>query len=304
MKRKLIALLGPTASGKTHLAVMLAAKLGAHILSADSRQVYRSMDIGTGKDLQEYCYQGQNIPYHLIDIFAAGEQCNLFNYLNLFYQIYDQLEAQQTPMILCGGSGMYAEAILRNYNLVPVAPQADLRTDLEMLSDDELKALLTQHQTLHNTTDTSSRKRLIRAVEIALASQADTHTVHPTIENFIFALDVPQALRWQRIEQRLKDRLENGLVEEVRTLLVEGLTTEQLIYYGLEYKYVTQFVMGEITSREELFRRLNIAIRQFAKRQMTYLRGMERRGLTLHWLDGTLHPDALLNTMLEQICRL
>lgn len=297
----LIALLGPTASGKTHLAVELAYTLGGEIISADSRQLYRRMDIGTGKDLSEYVYNGQPVAYHLIDVLEPGEQCNLFEYQQMFYNVYNQLSASHTPMILCGGSGMYAEAILRNYQLAPVAPDIDLRERLEKLSDAELTELLSARQTLHNSTDTSSRKRLIRAVEIALASPTKTAAQPQDIESLIFAIDLPQHARWQRIEARLTARLETGLVEEVQSLLDEGIAPENLIYYGLEYKFVTLYLLGKIATREELFRQLNIAIRQFAKRQMTYLRGMERRGLQLHWLNGLETTQTLLTTIRETI---
>lgn len=297
----LIALLGPTASGKTHLAVKLAYTLGGEIISADSRQLYRRMDIGTGKDLSEYVYNGQPIAYHLIDVLEPGEQCNLFEYQQMFYEVYEQLSARHTPMILCGGSGMYAEALLRNYELAPVAPDRELREKLEMLSDAELTAILAAHQTLHNSTDTSSRKRLIRAVEIALANPETHKSKRKGIESLIFAIDLPQQARWQRIETRLTARLEVGLVEEVQSLLNEGIAPENLIYYGLEYKFVTLYLLGKIATREELFRQLNIAIRQFAKRQMTYLRGMERRGLQLHWLNGLEPTETLLTTIKETI---
>lgn len=297
----LIALLGPTASGKTHLAVELAYTLGGEIISADSRQLYRRMDIGTGKDLSEYVYNGQPVAYHLIDVLEPGEQCNLFEYQQMFYEVYEQLSARHTPMILCGGSGMYAEALLRNYELAPVAPDRELREKLEILSDAELTAILATHQTLHNSTDTSSRKRLIRAVEIALASPTKAATQPQDIESLIFAIDLPQHARWQRIEARLTARLEAGLVEEVQSLLDEGIAPENLIYYGLEYKFVTLYLLGKIATREELFRQLNIAIRQFAKRQMTYLRGMERRGLQLHWLNGLEPTETLLTTIKETI---
>ncbi len=297
----LIALLGPTASGKTRLAVELAHEMGAHVLSADSRQLYRRMNIGTGKDLDEYNYKGQTVPYHLIDILEPGEQCNLFEYQQLFYTVYDQLNASQTPTILCGGSGMYAEAILRNYELAPVARDAELRSKLEQLSDTELTALLASRQTLHNNTDTSSRKRLIRAVEIAMATPAGSAKRRQKIESLIFAISLPQEARWQRIETRLKARLAAGLIEEVQSLLDEGIAPEKLIYYGLEYKFVTLYLLGEIPTREHLFTQLNIAIRQFSKRQMTYLRGMERRGLRLHWLDGLAPTEELLAKIRERV---
>lgn len=297
----LIALLGPTASGKTHLAVELAYTLGGEIISADSRQLYRRMDIGTGKDLSEYVYNGQPIAYHLVDVLEPGEQCNLFEYQQMFYEVYEQLSARHTPMILCGGSGMYAEALLRNYQLAPVAPDIDLRERLEKLSDAELTELLAAHQTLHNSTDTSSRKRLIRAVEIALANPETHKSKRKGIESLIFAIDLPQQARWQRIEKRLKVRLDAGLIEEVQSLLNEGIAPENLIYYGLEYKFVTLYLLGEIATRDALFTQLNIAIRQFAKRQMTYLRGMERRGLCLHWLNGLEATETLLTKIKETI---
>ena len=297
----LIALLGPTASGKTHLAVELAYTLGGEIISADSRQLYRRMDIGTGKDLSEYVYNGQPITYHLIDVLEPGEQCNLFEYQQMFYEVYEQLSARHTPMILCGGSGMYAEALLRNYELAPVAPDRELREILEVLSDAELTAILAAHQTLHNSTDTSSRKRLIRAVEIALANPETHKSKRKGIESLIFAIDLPQQARWQRIEARLTARLDAGLIEEVQSLLNEGIAPENLIYYGLEYKFVTLYLLGKIATRDALFTQLNIAIRQFAKRQMTYLRGMERRGLQLHWLNGLAPTEELLAQIRDQI---
>ncbi len=301
----LIAILGPTASGKTHLAVRLAASYNAHILSADSRQLYKRMDIGTGKDLNEYCINGKNIPYHLIDILEPGTACTLFDYQKLFYEIYDKLYTEQEQMILCGGSGMYAEAILRNYHLAEVPPNPQLRTQWETYSDEQLTTLLAAQHPLHNTTDTSSRKRLIRALEIATATpQAPTTNYHEPIPSIIFAIHLPQALRWQRIENRLRTRLQNGLIEEIQALLTEGIAPEQLIYYGLEYKFVTLYLQGKIETQTELFRQLNIAIRQFAKRQMTYLRGMERRGLTLHWIDGQKTTDELLADIHETLATL
>lgn len=295
----LIALLGPTASGKTHLAVELAYDLHAHILSADSRQLYRRMNIGTGKDLQEYLYNGITIPHHLIDLYEPGEQCNLFAYQQHFHEVYNTLSQKQTQMILCGGSGMYAEAILRNYELVPIAPNPELREKLEQLTTEELTTMLAAHQTLHNSTDTSSRKRLIRAIEIALDSpQKETQSTHK-LESIVFAIDLPQYARWQRIESRLKARMEAGLIEEVQSLLNEGIPPENLIYYGLEYKFVTLFLLGKIPTRNTLFQQLNIAIRQFAKRQMTYLRGMERRGIKLHWLNG-LEPSYILLNQIKK----
>ncbi len=298
----LIGLLGPTASGKTHLGVALAARLGAEIISADSRQLYRRMDIGTGKDLSEYELAGQKIPYHLIDCFEPGEQCNLFIYQKLFYEVWDRLRAAGTPTILCGGSGMYAEAILRGYSLAEVPPDLALRAQLEKRSDAELIALLASHQSLHNTTDTSSRKRLIRAVEIALATPNEKEKpIHEIPESLTFAISLPQEIRWKRISERLRARLEEGLISEIASLLNEGITPSQLIYYGLEYKYVTHYLLGEIASEEELYEQLNIAIRQFSKRQMTYLRGMERRGIALHWLDGTRPSEELVSEMLTVI---
>lgn len=296
-----VALLGPTASGKTHLAVALAARLGAEIVSADSRQLYRRMDIGTGKDLSEYEVAGRRIPYHLIDIFEPGEQSNLFAYQQRFYEVWDRLQAAGTPVILCGGSGMYAEAILRGYRLAEVAPNPELRKQLEERTDEELIGILASHQPLHNTTDTSSRKRLIRAVEIALSTREVEGEGRAGLQGVTFAISLPQEIRWKRISERLKTRLESGLVEEVDSLLKESISPAQLIYYGLEYKYVTQYLLGEITSRETLYEQLNIAIRQFSKRQMTYLRGMERRGITLHWLDGTRPPAELVREMEETL---
>lgn len=288
--QKLIAILGPTASGKTRLAVALAREMNGEILSADSRQVYRQMDIGTGKDLDDYTRGGAPIAYHLIDILNPGEKYNLHAYQKDFHTAYQEIiKCGKTP-ILCGGSGLYAEAILRNYNLIEVPPNSTLRSKLQKLTDAELHALLKQHTTPHNTTDLDSRQRTIRAIEIAIYTQQKKTAVtnRPTIQSHAnFALDLPREIRRLRITQRLNERLQQGLIEEVKNLMQRGVPEETLIYYGLEYRFVTQHLTGEL-SYQQMHEALNTAIHQFAKRQMTYLRGLERRGVPLIWLDATL----------------
>ena len=293
-KNNMITILGPTASGKTPVATHLAAEIGGEIISADSRQVYRRMDIGTGKDLADYVVDGRQIPYHLIDIREPGTKYNLFEYQQDFYDVYQDVRSRGAVPILCGGTGLYIEAVLKGYKLSPVPQNQPLRDSLEGKSLEELTAMLIHLKekngsNMHNKTDVDSCQRAIRAIEI------ETYTLeHPTprrdlppVDSIIIGIDIDRELRREKITRRLKARLEEGMVEEVKALLDEGIPAENLLYYGLEYKYVTEYLTGQ-TSYEEMFARLEIAIHQFAKRQMTWFRGMERRGFKINWIDATL----------------
>ena len=276
----LICILGPTASGKTRYAVQMARELDGEILSGDSRQVYRGMDIGTGKDLSEY----GEIPYHLIDIADAGEQYNIFRYQHDFEHAYrDIVERGKTP-ILCGGSGLYIEAATCGYHLPDVPPDPVLRASLDKLPTEELIARYEALRTPHNTTDYDTRQRLIRALEIALWEEAHpvTHTSFLPRKTKYIGIAVSREERNARIDRRLDARLQEGLVEEVQRLLDSGLFPEDLLYYGLEYKYVTLYLTGAL-AYDEMVSRLRIAIHQFAKRQMTWFRGMERKGIEIEW---------------------
>nr|WP_311451744.1 tRNA (adenosine(37)-N6)-dimethylallyltransferase MiaA [uncultured Porphyromonas sp.] len=290
----MITLLGPTASGKTSLAVHLAYELGGEILSADSRQLYKGMDIGTGKDLDEYILHGRRIPYHLIDLVPAGERYSLFAWQRAFHRAYEDLVGRGIRYpILCGGTGLYAEAVLRGYHLPDVPPNPSLREELRGETLDELRVRLSSYGPLHNTTDLDSAQRAIRSIEIAeyireqKAAGID-HTEYPPIDSLILCLDLPREERRSRITLRLRERLEHqDMIGEVKGLLASGIPAEDLIYYGLEYKFVTRYLLGEL-SYDEMFVSLETAIHQFAKRQMTWFRGMERRGFTLHYIDALL----------------
>lgn len=280
-----ITILGPTASGKTGVAVKLAAEIDAEIISADSRQVYRRMDLGTGKDLEDYCINGKNIPYHLIDIAEPGTKYNVYEYQKDFLQAYNDIRSRGKKVIVCGGTGLYLESVLRSYRLSPVPQNPELRENLSGKSLEELTHILSQYKTLHNTTDVDSAQRAIRAIEIA---EYYKHTPiddrpFPTLNSYVIGIDVDRETRRQRISARLKQRLDNGMVDEVKRLLAEGIPADDLIYYGLEYKFLTLYAIGEM-SYEEMFSQLEIAIHQFAKRQMTWFRGMERRGIEIHWM--------------------
>jgi tRNA dimethylallyltransferase len=280
---KLICVLGPTASGKTRYAVDLALERDGEIISADSRQVYRGMDIGTGKDLDEYTRNGRSVPYHLIDIADPGDKYNIFRYQRDFHKVLEEVKAGGKQPILCGGSGLYIEAATQGYSLREVPPDPALRQELEQYSNQQLKERLMQLRPLHNTTDTESRKRLVRALEIALNSPAEVQEYPPVPARFI-GIRVSREERRARIEKRLKERLQEGMIEEVEGLIKSGIAPEDLIYYGLEYKFVTLYITGELT-REEMERSLLTAIHKFAKRQMTWFRGMERRGIDIEWIE-------------------
>ena len=296
----LVTILGPTACGKTTLAVALADRLQTAVISADSRQVYRSMDLGTGKDLNEYTVDGREIPYHLIDIVDAGYKYNVFEYQRDFLRVYEDLCAEGKIPVLCGGTGMYLESVLRGYRLVEVPEDKELRVSLADKSLDELTDILRGYKQLHNTTDVDTCKRAIRAIEIEEYYRANNVNVRefPTIKSLTIGLDVSRELRRERISRRLRERLEQGMVDEVRGILASGVAPEDLIYYGLEYKFLTMYVIGELTY-DEMVSQLEIAIHQFAKRQMTYFRGMERRGVSIHWLDAELSTEEKVEQILK-----
>ena len=286
---QLITVLGPTASGKTSFAAALAARLDSEIISADSRQIYRSMDIGTGKDLADYTINGKPVPYHLIDICDPGDKYNVFEYQHAFFRAFEDIRNRGKLPVLCGGTGMYIEAVLKGYKLLDVPANPVLRESLKGKSLAELEQLLSSYKTLHNKTDVDSPQRAIRAIEIEeyYKTQAPDATGYDPIRSLIVGLDISRELRREKISRRLRSRLDEGMVDEVKGILAKGVKPDDLIYYGLEYKYLTLYVLGEL-SYTEMVSQLEIAIHQFAKRQMTWFRGMERRGFTIHWLDATL----------------
>ena len=288
MKQKpydLITVLGPTASGKTRFAVQLADRLGAEIISGDSRQVYRRMDLGTGKDLDDYRIGDRSVPYHLIDIVEPGTKYNVFEYQRDFLEAYNDIHRRGCKAVLCGGTGLYIESVLRAYRLSPVPQNPELRERLADKSLEELTALLATYKSLHNTTDVDTAQRAIRAIEIEEYYRQTPldRRPFPKIESLTLGVDVSREVRRERISQRLRKRLDEGMCGEVERLLAEGIKPEDLIYYGLEYKYVTLYVTGQITF-DEMAQQLEIAIHQFAKRQMTWFRGMERRGTPILWI--------------------
>ena len=286
---ELITILGPTASGKTSLAATLAARLDTEIISADSRQLYRGMDIGTGKDLADYEVDGKLIPYHLIDICDPGYKYNVFEYQHDFFRVFTSLRELGILPVLCGGTGLYIEAVLRGYKLLDVPPNPALRERLSGKSLQELESILAGYKVLHNTTDVDSVQRAIRAIEIEefYCMQAPEIREYAPLNSLIVGVDIDRELRREKISKRLRTRLDEGMVDEVRRILSNGVAPEDLIYYGLEYKFLTLYIIGQLTY-EEMVSQLEIAIHQFAKRQMTWFRGMERRGCTIHWLDATL----------------
>lgn len=303
-KHQLITLLGPTASGKTALAAALAGSLGSEIISADSRQIYRGMNLGTGKDLDEYTYNGCPVPYHLIDICEPGYKYNVFEYQHDFYRAYTDVCSRGKLPVLCGGTGMYIESVLKGYKLLAVPENPELRERLKDKSLEELEALLATYKTLHNKTDVDTPKRAIRAIEIEeyYREQAPQVNEYEPLNSLIIGIDVDRELRRARISHRLRQRLDDGMVEEVRGLLDSGIRPDDLIYYGLEYKYLTLYLTGEL-AYEEMVSRLEVAIHQFAKRQMTWFRGMERRGFVIHWLDGTLPLEEKLKRITDLLIR-
>ncbi len=306
---QLITILGPTASGKTSLAVALSADIGAEIISADSRQVYRGMDIGTGKDLKEYVVNGKSIPYHLINIAEPGMKYNVFEYQRDFLAVFDDITHRNVMPILCGGTGLYIEAVLKGYKLVEVPENKELREQLADRTLSELTDFLIQLKqengsNMHNTTDIDTAKRAIRAIEIETFYKQHPDIVEremPKIDSLIIGVDIDRDERRRKISKRLKDRLDEGMVDEIKGLLDSGISAEDLIYYGLEYKYVTKYIIGEL-SYDKMFHSLEIAIHQFAKRQMTWFRGMERRGFKINWIDSALPMEEKVQTIKEMIC--
>jgi tRNA dimethylallyltransferase len=287
MKYDMLTILGPTATGKTQLAARVALQLNGEILSADSRQIYRGMDLGTGKDLADYTVEGRQIPFHLIDLVEAGTQYNVFEFQREFIKAYNDLRLRGRFPVFCGGSGLYLEAVLKGYRLTQVPSDKKRREELSLLSLEELAFLLKSYKTVHNSSDTETKNRAIRAIEIEehLLHYPELDFAFPAIHSLIVGVQFDRNTRRERITNRLKQRLGEGMVEEVEGLLAKGLTPEDLTYYGLEYKFLTLYITGELT-KEEMFERLNIAIHQFAKRQMTWFRKMERDGFEIQWLDG------------------
>lgn len=304
---KMITILGPTASGKTDIAAHLAYELGAEIISADSRQVYRGMDIGTGKDLEDYIVNGTPVPYHLIDICDVGAKYNLFQYQEDFLKAYDDITSRGVQPILCGGTGLYIESVLKGYHLSPVPQNPELRASLEGKSLEELTVMLKELKAkagsnMHNKTDVDSCQRAIRAIEIESYNLENPIPVRdfPAIDSIIIGVNIDRDERRRKITNRLRKRLDDGMVDEIKQLLASGIPAEDLIYYGLEYKYITEYVIGK-TSYDDMFRGLEIAIHQFAKRQMTWFRGMERRGFKIHWIDAMLPMDEKMKAIKELI---
>ena len=301
---ELITILGPTASGKTVLAAALAAQLHTEIISADSRQIYRGMDIGTGKDLADYIVNGQSIPYHLIDICEPGYKYNVFQYQHDFFRVFRDIESRGKLPILCGGTGMYIEAVLKGYKLLDVPQNPTLRQSLQGKSLAELEQILASYKVLHNKTDVDSAQRAIRAIEIEeyYRTEAPGRNEYEPINSLIIGVDIDRDTRRAKISQRLRARLAEGMVDEVRQLIDQGVKPDDLIYYGLEYKFVTQYVIGQLTY-EEMVTQLEIAIHQFAKRQMTWFRGMERRGSTIHWVNPDWETARKIDTILELLTK-
>lgn len=303
MKYDLITLLGPTACGKTTLAVALAHRLGTGVISADSRQVYRRMDLGTGKDMADYTLaDGQTVPSYLIDIAEPGYKYNVYEFQRDFLQVYETLRARGETPVLCGGTGMYIEAVLRGFRLVSVPVNEPLRHELEGKTLDELTEILKRYKTLHNTSDVDTVKRAVRGIEIEeyYATHPAEEGEFPKINSLVIGLDVERDVRRERISRRLRQRFDEGMVDEVRRLLDEGIPAEDLIYYGLEYKYLTQYVTGVFTY-DEMVSQLEIAIHQFAKRQMTWFRGMERRGIPIQWIDSSLSTEEKVNEIMNRL---
>ena len=305
LDKRMITILGPTASGKTDLAAHLAARLNAEIISADSRQVYRGMDIGTGKDLADYAVEGHAIPYHLIDICEPGTKYNLFRYQQDFLDSYEDIRSRGVLPILCGGTGLYIEAVLKGYSLSPVPQNPALRTELEGKNLEELTNILVglkrrNHSVMHNKTDVDSCQRAIRAIEIETynLTKPTEERLCPPIDSLIIGVDIEREARREKITHRLKTRLEGGMVDEIDGLLKRGIPAEDLIYYGLEYKFVTEYLIGKL-SYDEMFQQLEIAIHQFAKRQMTWFRGMERRGFTIHWVNAARKMEDKVEEILK-----
>lgn len=301
---QLITILGPTASGKTPFAAALADRLDTEIISADSRQIYRGMDIGTGKDLADYTVAGKPVPYHLIDICDPGYKYNVFEYQHDFFRAYEEIRQKGKLPILCGGTGMYIEAVLKGYKLLDVPQNPELRESLKEKSLPELELILATYKVLHNKTDVDSAQRAIRAIEIEefYKAQSPEANEYDPIDSLIIGINIDRELRREKISRRLRARLDEGMVDEVKRIIESGVKPDDLIYYGLEYKFLTLYIIGEL-SYEEMVSQLEIAIHQFAKRQMTWFRGMERRGCTIHWIEATLPTEEKIEKTLELLKR-
>ncbi len=298
----ILVITGPTASGKTALAASVAGRLGGEIISADSRQVYRSMDIGTGKDYDDYVVDGRRIPCHLIDIADPGYKYNVFEYQRDFLKVYNDLKKRNIFPILCGGSGMYIDSIVSGYRMYEVPPDPELRARLEKKTSDELADILSTYKKLHNKTDTDTKKRVIRAIEIEEYNRSGNRgqTLLPELKYLIAGVRLERDVRRIRISERLGKRFDSGMIDEVKHLIDSGISEENLIWYGLEYKYITLYLKGKM-DYNTMFRELEIAIHRFAKRQMTWFRGMERKGIPIHWIDGELPMDEKVRLVLKLI---
>jgi tRNA dimethylallyltransferase len=296
----LLVITGPTASGKTSLAVNLAKRIGGEVISADSRQVYKGMNLGTGKDYDDYQIDGTHVPYHLIDIADPGYKYNVFEYQRDFIKIYSDIKKRKVFPVVCGGSGMYADSIITGYKMFEVPPDSGLRVELEKKSIEELKAILSSYKNQHNTSDIDSKKRAIRAIEIAHFNnnKGAPKSENLKIKSLVVGVMFDRDSRRKRITERLMQRIADGMIDEVKQLIDRGISTETLIYYGLEYKYITLFLLGKL-GYDEMLKALEIAIHQFAKRQMTWFRGMEKRGIKIHWIDGELPMEVKVERVLE-----
>jgi tRNA dimethylallyltransferase len=300
----ILVITGPTATGKTRLAALVADRWGGEVISADSRQVYRGMDIGTGKDLSDYMVEGRMVPVHMVDIVDAGYRYNVFEYQRDFLKVFEEMKVRGSFPVVCGGSGMYVDSIVSGYRLVQVPVNFQLRELLAGRTLEELTAILSRYRSLHNSTDVDTVKRAVRAIEIA-----DYYAHHPMDESpfpvtnpLVTAVFVDRETRRHRISDRLRTRLDEGMIEEVQRLLAGGINPEDLIYYGLEYKYITLYLMNRLT-REEMIQKLEVEIHRFAKRQMTWFRGMERRGIAIHWIDGSMSDEEKVKCILRKIRR-
>ena len=300
----LLVVTGPTASGKTRLAARLALALGGEVISADSRQVYREMNLGTGKDYEDYHFGNRTVPYHLVDVVDAGQAYNVFEYQQDFLKVYNDLKSRKAFPVVCGGTGMYLEAILKGYKMTSVPVDKDFRSSLEGKTMEEMEAILASYRKLHNITDTVSRKRLIRALEIEKYQKEHPLKTgsYPDIRPLVVGVDIDRETRRRKITERLKKRLGCGMIAEVEALSAKGVRAEMLLYYGLEYKYIAMYLSGELNYRE-MFSKLETAIHRFAKRQMTWFRGMERRGIPIQWINYDLPEEEKVNTILGWLGR-
>jgi len=296
----LLVITGPTASGKTALAASVADRLGGEVISADSRQVYRGMDLGTGKDLDEYNIDGRTIPCHLIDIADPGYKYNVFEYQRDFVRVYNELKQRNIFPVICGGSGMYLDSIISGYSMFEVPPDSGLRARLEKKSMEELTGILSTYKKLHNTTDTDTKKRVIRAIEIEHfdSYSKKKQAKFPDLKSLVIGIMTDRETRRERISARLRQRLDAGMVEEVKKLLINGIRKEALVYYGLEYRFITLYLAGEM-KYDVMVKNLEVAIHRFAKRQMTWFRGMERKGIVIHWINSELPMNEKVGRVME-----